>query len=224
MPPRRHDDYTAAWICALPLELAAAYAMLDGRHGSLPLEWDSRDNNTYILGRVEGHNAVIACLPSGIIGTVSAARVVSQMLSTFRQVKFGLMIRIGGGALSEEHDVRLGNVVVRKPRVSQCHHINDTALGRRVLHEVSVAADGSWLYARLILDEIERLPSPAAVARHLQNIPNGLVQLYEKIFMTVEKALTPLELKLSQHVFIWLDINEFVTVGRPVLGREILDI
>ncbi|KAE8384483.1 hypothetical protein BDV23DRAFT_177033 [Aspergillus alliaceus] len=98
MPPRRHDDYTAAWICALPLELAAAYAMLDGRHG-----------------RVEGHNAVIACLPSGVTGTVSAARVVSQMLSTFRQVKFRLMIGIGGGAPSEEHDVRLGDVVVRKP-------------------------------------------------------------------------------------------------------------
>ncbi|KAJ5150939.1 uncharacterized protein N7482_010191 [Penicillium canariense] len=115
MPPWRYDDYTAAWICALPLELAAACAMLDERHRPLPRERHSRDNNTYILGRVESHNVVIACLPSGITGTVSAARVVNLMLSTFRHIQFGLMIGIGGGAPSEVHDIRLGDIVVGKP-------------------------------------------------------------------------------------------------------------
>lgn len=115
MASYNHDDYMAAWICALPLELAAACAMLDERHDALPLERDSRDNNSYILGRVARHNVVIACLPSGITGTISAARVVNQMLSTFRQLKFGLMVGIGGGAPSEEHDIRLGDVVVGKP-------------------------------------------------------------------------------------------------------------
>ncbi|KAB8228857.1 uncharacterized protein BDW43DRAFT_303558 [Aspergillus alliaceus] len=91
-----HDDYTAVWICTLPLELAAAYIMLDRQH-------------------VKDHNTVIACLFSRITGTVSAARVISQILSTFRQVKFRLIIRIGGGVPSEEHDIRLEDVMVRKP-------------------------------------------------------------------------------------------------------------
>ncbi|KAL2869756.1 uncharacterized protein BJX67DRAFT_320949 [Aspergillus lucknowensis] len=115
MPPRRHDDYNAAWICALPLELAAACAMLDECHDPLPLERDSRDNNTYFLGRIGTHNVAIVCLPYGVTGTVSAARVVNQMLATFRHIKFGLMIGIGGGAPSERHDIRLGDVVVGKP-------------------------------------------------------------------------------------------------------------
>lgn len=89
--------------------------MLDERHSSLPLDRDSRDNNTYVLGKIASHNVAIACLPSGITGTVSAARVTNLMLSTFKQLKFVLMIGIGGGAPSEEHDIRLGDVVVGKP-------------------------------------------------------------------------------------------------------------
>ncbi|KAL4936244.1 hypothetical protein BDV06DRAFT_233582 [Aspergillus oleicola] len=116
MASRRHDDYTAAWICALPLELAAACAMLDERHDSLPVDPDSRDTNNYVLGQIGKHNVVVACLPYGVTGTVSAARVVNQMLSTFKRIKFGLMIGIGGGAPSSEHDIRLGDVVVGSPR------------------------------------------------------------------------------------------------------------
>ncbi|KAL2843164.1 hypothetical protein BJY01DRAFT_197576 [Aspergillus pseudoustus] len=109
------DDYTAVWICALPLELAAACSMLDEQHDPLPLEPDSRDTNNYVLGRVGSHNTVIACLPYGVTGTVSAARVVNQMLATFKRIKFGLMVGIGGGAPSEKHDIRLGDVVVGSP-------------------------------------------------------------------------------------------------------------
>lgn len=115
MPSRARDDYTAAWICALPLELAAACAMLDERHDPLPLELDSRDTNNYVLGRLGPHNIVIACLPYGVTGTISAARVVNQMLATFRRIKFGLMVGIGGGVPSAQHDIRLGDVVVGSP-------------------------------------------------------------------------------------------------------------
>ncbi|KAL3460012.1 hypothetical protein BJX64DRAFT_193425 [Aspergillus heterothallicus] len=115
MSPWTRDDYTAVWICALPLELAAACAMLDERHDALPLEPDSRDTNNYVLGRIGSHNTVIACLPYGVTGTVSAARVVNQILATFKRINFGLMVGIGGGAPSEKHDIRLGDVVVGSP-------------------------------------------------------------------------------------------------------------
>ncbi|KAJ5710544.1 purine and uridine phosphorylase [Penicillium malachiteum] len=78
----RHQDYTVAWICALPLEMAAAVGMLDEIHPSL--RTNSNDNNTYILGRIYGHNVAIACLPSGVYGTTSATAVATQMQSTFQ--------------------------------------------------------------------------------------------------------------------------------------------
>ncbi|KAL4946972.1 hypothetical protein BDW69DRAFT_190653 [Aspergillus filifer] len=108
-----YRDYTVAWICALPLELAAAKAILDELHATLPPP--NSDHNTYTFGTVSGHNVVVACLPIGVPGTVSASTVVSQLLSTFPEIRFGLMVGIGGGVPSTGVDIRLGDVVISKP-------------------------------------------------------------------------------------------------------------
>ncbi|EED12256.1 Pfs, NACHT, and Ankyrin domain protein [Talaromyces stipitatus ATCC 10500] len=109
---RSHRDYTIAWISALPLEMAAAKAVLDEIHCALPQS--STDRNAYTLGRLCDHNVAVACLPSGIYGVTSAATVLAQMLSTFSSLRFGLMVGIGGGVPSK-FDIRLGDVVVSKP-------------------------------------------------------------------------------------------------------------
>ncbi|KAF2135076.1 uncharacterized protein K452DRAFT_261099, partial [Aplosporella prunicola CBS 121167] len=108
-----HEDYTVGWVCALPIELTAAQEMLDNEHDDLPQ--DSDDANTYTLGNIGEHNVVIACLPAGQTGTNSAAAVAMQMKSTFRAIRFGLMVGIGGGVPSRETNIRLGDVVVSEP-------------------------------------------------------------------------------------------------------------
>ncbi|KAF7134094.1 hypothetical protein CNMCM5793_005723 [Aspergillus hiratsukae] len=107
------DDYTIAWICALPLEAAAARAMLDKTH-TQP-RWSTTDPNAYEFGELGGHYIVIAHLPDGVYGKVSAAAVVSRMRSTFRRLEFGVMVGIGGGVPEGKNDIRLGDVVVSKP-------------------------------------------------------------------------------------------------------------
>jgi hypothetical protein len=47
------------WMCALPVELAAAQEMLDEEHDTPP--YDAQDSNLYTCGRVGKHNVVIAC-------------------------------------------------------------------------------------------------------------------------------------------------------------------
>ncbi|CVK84594.1 related to ankyrin [Fusarium proliferatum] len=108
--PRSHNDYHVGWVCALPTEQTAAIAMLDQRHKSLPKP--PNDNNTYALGSVGNHSVVIACLPKGKIGNVSAATVATNMVSTFPNIRFCLMVGIGGGIPPK---VRLGDVVVSTP-------------------------------------------------------------------------------------------------------------
>ncbi|OQE31002.1 hypothetical protein PENFLA_c002G04777 [Penicillium flavigenum] len=108
-----HDDYAIAWICALPLEVAAARVMLDKTHSPLPQH--SSDPNAYALGELNGHHIVIACLPAGVYGTVSATAVVSRMRSTFPRLQYALMVGIGGGVPNKANDIRLGDVVVSKP-------------------------------------------------------------------------------------------------------------
>ncbi|KAL5047111.1 hypothetical protein BDW71DRAFT_50813 [Aspergillus fruticulosus] len=112
MAPPALDDYTIAWVCALPLEAAAARAMLDKIHNT---PQQITDPNAYELGELNGHHIVIAYLPNGVYGTVSAATVISRMCLTFPRLQFGLMVGIGGGVPSKSNDVRLGDVVVSKP-------------------------------------------------------------------------------------------------------------
>ncbi|KAL2808587.1 purine and uridine phosphorylase [Aspergillus granulosus] len=108
-----HGSYTVAWICALPLELAATKAILDEFHPTLPQP--KSDHNVYTLGSVSGHNVVVVCLPAGIYGTTAASAAVSHLTSTYPNVRFGLMVGIGGGVPRENPDIRLGDIVVSKP-------------------------------------------------------------------------------------------------------------
>jgi nucleoside phosphorylase len=111
----KKEDYTIGWICALPVELAAAAETLDEEDQDLPQ--DPSDSNIYTFGRIGEHNVVIACLPAGHMGTNSAATVASQMKSRFTSLRFGLMVGIGGGVPSTESDIRLGDVVISQPHM-----------------------------------------------------------------------------------------------------------
>ncbi|KAM0550203.1 hypothetical protein ACHAPJ_009051 [Fusarium lateritium] len=104
-----HGRYTVAWICALHIEMAAARAMLDEEHDSLPRH--ANDSNSYIVGTIQKHNVVIACLPADQYGTNNAASVLSNMRRTFPQIRIGLMVGIGGGVPTKA-DIQLGDLVV----------------------------------------------------------------------------------------------------------------
>ncbi|KAK8859456.1 pfs domain-containing protein [Apiospora arundinis] len=118
-PPRSldHDNYTVAIICPMGDELSPVLALLDEKYESLST---SRDQNAYVLGRMGGHNIVVATMPT--IGNNAAAMVVTQLLNDFGRVRFGLLVGVGGGIPDKDyedddlHDIRLGDVVVSKSR------------------------------------------------------------------------------------------------------------
>jgi nucleoside phosphorylase len=114
----RRNDYTVGWVCALPVERAAAEEMLDVEHDDLELDPTDNDENLYALGSIGRHNVAIVCLPAGHIGNNPAAAVSTQMRATFKSIRFGLMVGIGGGVPTAEADVRLGDVVVSQPHGS----------------------------------------------------------------------------------------------------------
>jgi hypothetical protein len=61
------------------------------------------------------HNIVIAYLPACTYGVTCAKLVAALMRRTFPSLRIGLMVGIGGGVLSEEHGIRLDDVVVSRP-------------------------------------------------------------------------------------------------------------
>lgn len=105
-----HHSYTVGWICAVDPEHVAATVFLDEEHEGLD-SLSSKDNNTYTLGRIGGHNVVIAVMPNDY-GTTSASLAARDMLHSFPNIRTCVMVGIGGGAPSSKHDIRLGDVVV----------------------------------------------------------------------------------------------------------------
>ncbi|OOF93963.1 hypothetical protein ASPCADRAFT_209216 [Aspergillus carbonarius ITEM 5010] len=95
--------------------------MLEEIHPALPRV--GSDPNAYNLGRIGRHNIVITCLPTGAMGTNSAATAAANLLRSFPKVRFGLMVGIGGGVPGDpsddpDEDIRLGDIVVSKPTES----------------------------------------------------------------------------------------------------------
>ncbi|GKU05909.1 unnamed protein product [Fusarium langsethiae] len=115
MPPRMlsHDAYRVGWICPLEVEQIAAMLMLDEEHEFLPQL--PADHNVYKLGSINNHNVVIAGLHQP--GNCPAATVVAQMRMTFPNLRYGLLVGIGGGVpvKTDKGTIRLGHVVVSEP-------------------------------------------------------------------------------------------------------------
>ncbi|KAK6353810.1 hypothetical protein TWF730_008234 [Orbilia blumenaviensis] len=105
-------NYNVGWICALQTEYVAARVFLDETHAKPILS--SSDSNHYTVGKMGDHNVVIAVLPQGVYGISSATAVIKDLLHSFKNLKFALMVGVGGGSPSR-HDIRLGDIVVSKP-------------------------------------------------------------------------------------------------------------
>ncbi|CEO59716.1 hypothetical protein PMG11_04381 [Penicillium brasilianum] len=113
------DMYTIGWIAALPIERAAAIAMLDERHDKpRGFVQHQADSNSYTWGRMSEHNVVIASLPAGSYGTTPAATTASNLLASLPDIRISLLVGIGGGIARPDQgrDIRLGDVVISEPQ------------------------------------------------------------------------------------------------------------
>ncbi|KAK9438543.1 Pfs, NACHT and Ankyrin domain protein [Metarhizium brunneum] len=111
-------SYAVAWIAALPIERAAAEAMLDEEHAApTGFTRHQTDPNVYTWGRVGEHNIVIASLAAGVYGTTA-----SSLLASLPSIRVGLLVGIGGGISrpDEDRDIRLGDIVAKSGDKRQC--------------------------------------------------------------------------------------------------------
>ncbi|PTB49865.1 hypothetical protein M431DRAFT_512633 [Trichoderma harzianum CBS 226.95] len=153
MPTLSLDEFQIGWICALPVEVAAAKEMLDENFGILD-EQDRNDTNSYILGRIGRHYVVIAGL--GLYGLTSATVVVIHMMRTFQSLRVGLMVGIAGGIPSPNHDIRLGDIVVSYPE-GTCGGVIQYDLGKIVQGGKFVRSRALNGPPRVLLAAVERM-------------------------------------------------------------------
>lgn len=109
------DAYTVGWVCVTDPEHLAVQVLLD-QEFELPTV--PNDDNLYLVGRMGKHNIVIA--KSRSIGQSAAVFAATKMVNNFKNIRFVLMVGIGGGAINAPddssksglRDIMLGDVVV----------------------------------------------------------------------------------------------------------------
>ncbi|PNP41712.1 hypothetical protein TGAMA5MH_06305 [Trichoderma gamsii] len=104
------EDYNIGWICATHTEYAAAVAFVAEVHEK-PDNISVFDCNHYTFGRIGRHNVIVAASPIAAHGQSPTATGVEDMLYTFHNIKVCLLVGIGGGVPSTDHDIRLGDVI-----------------------------------------------------------------------------------------------------------------
>lgn len=177
----RVEEYTLGWICALQEEFDCACRMLDDEYEG-PETSELNDNNTYVFGSIGGHYLIIGCLPAGVYGTSPATAVAKDMARSFPNLRFALMVGIGGGAPTAARDIRLGDVVVSLPTKT---------LGGVVQYDM-----GKWLDA----DTFERkgqLDSPPQVLL-------GAIPSLRRLYNDTRKPDN-----IAQHMKLMEDMQEF---------------
>ena len=128
------EQYTVAWLCALLIEFSAARAVLDEVHGDVAIDPD--DDNAYVFGEINGHNVVIACMPIGQPGKVSASLMASSLRASFKNIRITFFVGIGGGVPKRPRpsdpaqDIFLGDVVVGCPENSRAPAVVQYDLSR----------------------------------------------------------------------------------------------
>ena len=167
-----NEDYTVGWICALPVELAAASELLDEEHGNKSR--DPNDSNSYTLGRIGDHNVAVACLPAGQIGTNPAATVATQMRLKFTSIRFGLMVGIGGGVPSTENAIRLGDVVICQPQSQHGgvvqYDMGKTGIGGRFSRTGSLNTPPALLLATLAQFKADQMRGKSKHSEYLSKL------------------------------------------------------
>ncbi|KAI6478890.1 hypothetical protein MCOR13_011622 [Pyricularia oryzae] len=109
--------YTIGWIVAIETEFSASATFFDEEHDNV--DTVDNDENAYLFGSIGTHNVVMASLPKGRIGTNPAASAIGDMVRSFPNLRFVIMVGIACGAPTAHNDIRLGDVVVGVPGSGQ---------------------------------------------------------------------------------------------------------
>ncbi|EAW17002.1 ATP-binding protein [Aspergillus fischeri NRRL 181] len=95
-------------------------------------------------------------------------------------------------------------------RIKEIPSIVNTDLEEQVANRISKQADGLWLYARLLMDDIARAPSRKVVTECLSSLPLGLSELYDRIIQENNGRLFDYERRFALWFYVWLDISDIL--------------
>ncbi|UKZ85203.1 uncharacterized protein TrAFT101_001071 [Trichoderma asperellum] len=108
------DGFEIALLCALQIESDAVEALFDEYYeDNFSYEKAAGDPNAYTIGKMAGHNVVLAFM-SGM-GKVNSANAAAGVCASFPNIKLGIVVGVCGGVPDGagcEKEVLLGDVII----------------------------------------------------------------------------------------------------------------
>lgn len=68
-------------------------------------------------------------------------------------------------------------------------------------------SDGMFLWVRLMVDDLKRSSSKSELKERLQNLPRGLEEAYQLVFLRLSQKLDKFELRLAQNVLAFMTVS-----------------
>lgn len=112
------DDYKIGIICAKTIESDSVIGLFEkfwSGSGYGPYPRARGDLNSYDMGRIAGHNVVLAYMPDESMGKVDAATTAGDLRKTFDRIELCLVVGICGAVPKIDHgktDIILGDVII----------------------------------------------------------------------------------------------------------------
>lgn len=154
-----------------------------------------------LLNRLQG-------IDSSIIKIFISCRQEDQMLRSLQGIP---MIQMTSSAL--EGDIRLFVAESVNSRITSGElRLRDPNLAKEITDELVNKAHGMFLWVFFQLDDLCEAPSDALIRRTLRNLPNGLIETYERILKKIRRDT--IKRDFVQKIFMWL-----ICARRP-LGIE----
>jgi hypothetical protein len=97
-----------------------------------------------------------------------------------------------------------------KERLCHIKSLGEHRYDDQLARSISNAADGLWLVARLLIDELHLAPSLGEVRRQISGLPHGLRSLYSSILSAKDKTFSEVQLAMAQELFLWIDASDYV--------------
>ncbi|KAI3575829.1 hypothetical protein IWW34DRAFT_631022, partial [Fusarium oxysporum f. sp. albedinis] len=70
------------------------------------------NNNNYALGKIRKYNIIMAILPKSKYSITSTATIARDILHSFLNIHFGLIVSISSGILSIKYNICLSDIIV----------------------------------------------------------------------------------------------------------------
>ncbi|KAJ5172266.1 hypothetical protein N7492_004859 [Penicillium capsulatum] len=89
-------------------------------------------------------------------------------------------------------------------------------LGVRMANHISRQAGGSWLYARVLVSDLEKSPSLDLIEARLRTLPISLSELFYQVLQTSQARMPDHNKPFAQALFLWLNVIDLMP---PCLTR-----